>query len=159
MSSACSSKGDDGQGPMAKRPKTEHDCTCTGKCKTGRCFCVKGKRGCGPTCKCKSKCENVFSHLEYLFGPDKSCDINPCFEHWLLKKVKNGVENIDRNALRKRITRSAMWDNFFVYSVEKKTFYPFNFARIFTPFSAPLKDLIGWKNHATNFNQSKCTER
>lgn len=103
----ASTSKDDGQSPKAKRPKTENNCTCTGKCQTNRCDCLKEKRGCGSTCSCKTKCKNVFSHLEYFFGADETCDITPCFEQWLLKIAKNGVESIDRKALRDRITRGA----------------------------------------------------
>lgn len=110
----ASSSKDDGEGAKAKRPKTEHNCTCVGKCKTNRCFCVKEKRGCGSSCKCKSKCENVFSHLDYFFGQDETCNINPCFGQWLLKNAKNGIEVIDRNLLRDRIICSDKWDNNFV---------------------------------------------
>ncbi|XP_037029931.1 uncharacterized protein LOC119069860 [Bradysia coprophila] len=103
----ASTSKDDGQISKAKRSKTEDNCPCSGKCLTSRCVCVKAKRDCGSTCKCKSKCKNVFGHLEYFFGADTTCDINPCFEQWLMKNAKNGVETIDRNALRDQITSSA----------------------------------------------------
>lgn len=103
----ASTSKDDGQGSKAKRPKTEHNCTCSGKCLTSRCPCVTEKRGCGSSCKCKTKCKNAFSHLEYFFGADETSDISPCFEQWLLKNAKNGVETIDRSALRDRITRTS----------------------------------------------------
>lgn len=105
MLRASTSKGD---GQASKKPKVDanNNCNCTGKCLTNRCACVTGKRGCGSGCKCKSKCKNVFSHLDYFFG-DEECDLSPCFEHWLMKNAKNGVETIDRNALRDRITSTA----------------------------------------------------
>lgn len=106
LRTSASTSKDDNQGSKAKRPKIEHNCTCTGKCQTNRCVCLKEKRGCGSTCKCKTKCKNVFSHLKYFFG-DESSDISPCFQQWLLKNAKDGVEKIDRLALRDRIIRSA----------------------------------------------------
>lgn len=103
--SESSSEGE-GEATKVTRPKANNDCNCNEECVANRCTCVKAKRGCDSTCKCK--CKNILKHMEFFFGPNETCEINPCFEQWLTEMVRNCVESFDRNALRDRIINCSM---------------------------------------------------
>ncbi|CAF4096342.1 unnamed protein product [Rotaria sordida] len=57
---------------------------------------------CNSSCGCGSSCRNMFNHLEYFFGENQKCSVNPCFSKWLVKNAKNtdGFQMIDCDKLR-----------------------------------------------------------
>ena len=87
---------------------TKDRCGCRKGCSKRSCPCFKSTNGCNSSCKCKTSCENLFNHLDYIFGKNSECSPHPCFTDWLIKNVKNanGVKQIDRDALREQIMKS-----------------------------------------------------
>ena len=103
MSSEYESSDDEQQntGPMRgqvteKNPNYEKKkkCNCSKGCSKRSCSCFKFGSG------CNSSCQNMFNHLDYIFGVNSNCTANPCFANWLVKNVKNADE------LRQKIIHS-----------------------------------------------------
>lgn len=103
----CLAKESAGAGVTEKDPNFEKsdDCSCTGSCRTRSCNCFKYNSGCVSYCKCAATCENIFNHLEYFFGEDETCDATPCFAKWLKGRNADGVKEINRDHLRRRIMK------------------------------------------------------
>ena len=105
---------DDEQPTRSKRKRTSVDsdakdrCGCRKGCSKRSCPCFKSTNGCNSSCKCKTSCQNLFNHLDYIFGENTQCSPHPCFADWLIKKIKtaDGVKKIDRDALREEILQS-----------------------------------------------------
>jgi hypothetical protein len=118
MSSEYDSSDDEQQntGPMCgqvteKNPNYEkkEKCNCSKGCSKRSCSCFKFGSGCNSSCECSSSCENMFNHLDYIFGENSKCTANPCFANWLIKNVKNAdeLQKIDRDELRQKIMDSS----------------------------------------------------
>ena len=82
-------------------------CNCRKRCSKRSCPCFKSTNGCNSSCKCKTSCENLFNHLDYIFGENSGCSPHPCFADWLIKNIKtpDRLLQIDRDALRKKIRK------------------------------------------------------
>ena len=87
---------------------TKDRCNCRKGCSNGSCPCFKSTNGCNSSCKCKTSCENLFNHLDYIFGENIECSPHPCFADWLIKNIETPDQliQIDRDALRKKIDKS-----------------------------------------------------
>ncbi|CAF1137432.1 unnamed protein product [Rotaria sordida] len=87
-----------------KNPNYEKSdkCQCTKGCSKRSCSCFKYGSECNSSCGCGSSCRNMFNHLEYFFGENQKCSVNPCFSKWLVKNAKNtdGFQMIDCDKLR-----------------------------------------------------------
>lgn len=85
----------------------EDKCSCRRGCSTRTCSCFKDGGGCGPSCRCKGNCRNMFNHLDYFFGAGRNYSAHACFAQWLKKNVKNAdaLQMVDRSNLYRRITK------------------------------------------------------